>query len=107
MSMQIDSEFKKEQIGTLFVLAGGTGWRSRGKWSPKGIHTKFYTSTSFLSPLFRHILDIIASNGRTGRAHPIGLNKMTHPHVVCDLGLLIHDAPCISFSTDADRVQVV
>jgi len=31
----------------------------------------------------------------------------THPYVVCNLGLLSHDAACISLSTDADRVQVV
>jgi hypothetical protein len=43
MSMQMDAEFKKEQIGTLFVwveaLEGGFG----GGWSLRGVHPKKWT----------------------------------------------------------------
>ena len=41
MNMQMDAEFKKEQIGTLFVWVGTL--EGGGGWSLRGVHPKKQT----------------------------------------------------------------
>jgi len=43
MSMRMDADFKKEQIGTMFYLVGALEGGFGGGWSLRGVHPKKYT----------------------------------------------------------------